>query len=119
MNHWARLIDPAAPVPQPSTLQGRVHILADEIDAERQTPASKPGPKPPAIALRPLAGLPRMEMEYQSAGPYVIEINDRAVCVELVLPEMRAVPTKATTATPRASCATAALSAATSTWRDR
>lgn len=91
MNPFARLIEPTAAVPMPGTMQGRVHVLSDQCDPETSRPASKPGPKAPALTLRPIVGLPRFELRY--------ERDESVTWAEVLLPVMVAVTTPATAVT--------------------
>lgn len=96
MNPFARLIEPTAPVPQPASMQGRVHVLSDDRDPQTDRPASKPGPKQSqagtqALPLRPIVGLPRFELRY--------ERDESVTWAEVLLPVMVAVTTPATAVT--------------------
>jgi hypothetical protein len=102
MNVFARLIDPSLPVPQPSVMQGRVHILADEIDNTTLLPASKPGPKPrpPVGPLGEVKGLPRLEVQYErDESVCMVAANGRTQIAEAWFPVVRWVPTEPTPAT--------------------
>lgn len=97
MNPFARLLDPAAPVPQLQSMQGRVHILADEIDHSTMAPASKPGPKPPANGE--LHGLPRLEVRYElDDSVFLVSTPSGTVIVQVYFPVACWVPTAPTVA---------------------
>jgi hypothetical protein len=106
MNPFARLIDPALPVPQPAVMEGRVHILADEIDHTTMAPASKPGPKEPfIIADRPphveVRGLPQLEVQYERDESVCLVATARgSLIVQVYFPVACWVPTVPTPAAP-------------------
>lgn len=101
MNPFARLIDPAAPVPQPRTMNGYVHVLADEIDHSTMAPASKPGPKPQQGSDGPVQGLPRLEMQYQrDESVCLVATAHGTLITEVFIPVACWVPTAPTTAAP-------------------
>jgi hypothetical protein len=102
VNPFARLIDPSEPVPQPHTLNGFVHILADEIDHTTMQPASKPGPKQEAAALqRPVVGFPRFEVQYQrDESVCLVATPSGTLITEVYFPVVCWVPTAPTKAEP-------------------
>jgi hypothetical protein len=89
VNPFARLINPAAVVPQPSTMQGRVHVLADDPDPVTQRPASRSGPKQGTHC--PIVGLPRFELRYEQ--------DESVTWADVRLPVLVAVTTRATVVT--------------------
>jgi hypothetical protein len=100
MNPFARLIDPAAPAPQLHTLNGFVHILADEIDNTTLLPASKPGRRPPVGPLGAVQGLPRLEVQYErDESVCMVAANGRTLIAEAWFPVACWVPTEPTPAT--------------------
>lgn len=86
MNIFARLIDPSAPVPRPRTMQGRVHILADESKHRTKVPVHGE-----------VRGLPRLEMRYElDDSVFFVSTPTGTVIADVYIPVMCWVPTAPT-----------------------